>query len=189
MPTVRSIGNPVPGAPADASGLGGIAPWMSEGQLSQPGQAGLSSGEPHPFASELAAALAAKQGKSETQAASAPKPAQNSGQNLPKQVGTQRDALAKFAEKESNAASSGQNSSAAEPAEASGDSAADEFCPDDAAFDSFSANFAKASRWVPTCFGRFCPEICAGFVAAGACWFSPFSCLAANAAANSVAKG
>ena len=108
MPTVRSIGNPVPGAPADASGLGGVAPWMSEGQLSQPGQAGPSSGEPHPFASELAAALAAKQGKSETQAASAPKPAQNSGQNLPKQVGTQRDALAKFAEKDPKATDQSQ---------------------------------------------------------------------------------
>ena len=118
MPTVRSIGNPVPGAPADASGLGGIAPWMSEGQLSQPGQAGLSSGEPHPFASELAAALAAKQGKSETQAASAPKPAQNSGQNLPKQVGTQRDALAKFAEKDPKATDQSQKSSASKsPAE------------------------------------------------------------------------
>ena len=115
MPTVRSIGNPVPGAPADASGLGGIAPWMSEGQLSQPGQAGPSSGEPHPFATELAAALAAKQEKGENQQASAAtKPAQISGQNLPKQVGTQRDALAKFAEKEPKAASSGQNSSAAE---------------------------------------------------------------------------
>ena len=56
MPTVRSIGNPVPGAPADASGLGGVVPWMSEGQLSQPGQTGISSGEPHPFATELAAA-------------------------------------------------------------------------------------------------------------------------------------
>jgi trimeric autotransporter adhesin len=118
MPTVRSIGNPVPGAPADASGLGGVAPWMSEGQLSQPGQAGLSPGEPHPFASELAAALAAKQGKSETQAASAPKPAQNSGQNLPKQVGTQRDALAKFAEKDPKATDQSQKSSASKsPAE------------------------------------------------------------------------
>jgi len=118
MPTVRSIGNPVPGAPADASGLGGVAPWMSEGQLSQPGQAGLSSGEPHPFASELAAALAAKQGKSETQAATAPKPAQNSGQNLPKQVGTQRDALAKFAEKDPKATDQSQKSSASKsPAE------------------------------------------------------------------------
>ena len=115
MPTVRSIGNPVPGAPADASGLGGVAPWMSEGQLSQPGQTGISSGEPHPFATELAAALAAKQEKGENQhAPAATKPAQISGQNLPKQVGTQRDALAKFAEKESKAASSGQNSSAAE---------------------------------------------------------------------------
>ncbi|MBU6218900.1 MAG: hypothetical protein KGP37_07510, partial [Betaproteobacteria bacterium] len=115
MPTVRSIGNPVPGAPADASGLGGVVPWMSEGQLSQPGQTGISSGEPHPFATELAAALAAKQEKGENQhAPAATKPAQISGQNLPKQVGTQRDALAKFAEKESNAASSGQNSSAAE---------------------------------------------------------------------------
>ena len=115
MPTVRSIGNPVPGAPADASGLGGVAPWMSEGQLSQPGQTGISSGEPHPFATELAAALAAKQEKGENQhAPAATKPAQISGQNLPKQVGTQRDALAKFAEKDSKAASSGQNSSAAE---------------------------------------------------------------------------
>ncbi|MFZ9548424.1 MAG: hypothetical protein ACO269_08260, partial [Burkholderiaceae bacterium] len=115
MPTVRSIGNPVPGAPADASGLGGVVPWMSEGQLSQPGQAGLNAGEPHPFATELAAALAAKQEKGESQhAPAATKPAQISGQNLPKQVGTQRDALAKFAEKESKAASSGQNSSAAE---------------------------------------------------------------------------
>lgn len=115
MPTVRSIGNPVPGAPADASGLGGVVPWMSEGQLSQPGQTGISSGEPHPFATELAAALAAKQEKGENQhAPAATKPAQISGQNLPKQVGTQRDALAKFAEKESKAASSGQNSSAAE---------------------------------------------------------------------------
>ena len=115
MPTVRSIGNPVPGAPADASGLGGVAPWMSEGQLSQPGQAGPSSGEPHPFATELAAALAAKQEKGENQQApAATKSTQISGQNLPKQVGTQRDALAKFAEKESKAASSGQNSSAAE---------------------------------------------------------------------------
>ncbi|MFN5792411.1 MAG: hypothetical protein ACK44X_07455, partial [Burkholderiales bacterium] len=47
-------------------------------------------------------------------APAATKPAQISGQNLPKQVDTQRDALAKFAEKESKAASSGQNSSAAE---------------------------------------------------------------------------
>ena len=115
MPTVRSIGNPVPGAPADASGLGGVAPWMSEGQLSQPGQTGISSGEPHPFATELAAALAAKQEKGENQhAPAATKPAQISGQNLPKQVGTQRDALAKFAEKDSKAASSGKNSSDAE---------------------------------------------------------------------------
>jgi len=88
---------------------------MSEGQLSQPGQTGISSGEPHPFATELAAALAAKQEKGENQhAPAATKPAQISGQNLPKQVGTQRDALAKFAEKDSKAASSGQNSSAAE---------------------------------------------------------------------------
>jgi hypothetical protein len=91
---------------------------MSEGQLSQPGQAGLSPGEPHPFASELAAALAAKQGKSETQVASAPKPAQNSGQNLPKQVGTQRDALAKFAEKDPKATAQSQKSPASKtPAE------------------------------------------------------------------------
>ena len=121
MPTVRSIGNPVPGAPADASGLGSVAPWMSEGQLSQPGQAGLNTGEPHPFASELAAALAAKQGKSETQATTEPKPAQNSGQNLPKQVGTQRDALAKFAEKDPKATDQSQKPSASKsPAELAG---------------------------------------------------------------------
>ncbi len=108
MPTVRSIGIPVPGTPADAAGLGSIAPWMPAdgGPLGQPGQASLEPGQQHPFAAELAAAIAAKQGASTNSGSQGNLPNKSYGQNLPGQVGAQREILAKFAEKQSEMVSS-----------------------------------------------------------------------------------
>ncbi len=116
MPTVRSIGIPVPGAPADAAGLGAIAPWMpADGGVSgQPGQAGLEPGQQHPFAAELAAAIAAKQGASTNSGSQGNMGNKSPGQNLPRQVGAQREILAKFAEKRS-AMSSSSDAASAEP--------------------------------------------------------------------------
>jgi len=102
MPPVRSIGIPVPGAPSDTAGFGAVAPWMPSdgGAIGQAGQASPERAQKHPFAAELAAAIAAKQGASTNSGSPGNLGNKSSGQNLPKQVGVQREILAKFTEKQ-----------------------------------------------------------------------------------------
>ena len=102
MPPVRSIGIPVPGAPSETAGFGAIAPWMPAdgGAMGQAGQASPERSQKHPFAAELAAAIAAKQGAATNSGSPGNLSNKSSGQNLPRQVGVQREILAKFAEKQ-----------------------------------------------------------------------------------------